>query len=74
MSITEAELRATVATALGIHPDEIDSDANLVSLGLSSLEVMRMASRWRRENHRVSFAALVGTPTLSCWLDRLNGR
>lgn len=74
MSITETELRATLADALGKAPEEIGGDDNLVLLGLSSLEVMRMASRWRREKRQVSFAALVETPTLNQWLVQLNGR
>ncbi|MBB5158974.1 phosphopantetheine-binding protein [Saccharopolyspora phatthalungensis] len=74
MSISEAELRDTVAAVLGMRPDEIAGDANLVQLGLSSLETMRLASRWRRERRQVSFAALVGQPTLNQWLDHLNGR
>ncbi|PKW14309.1 phosphopantetheine-binding protein [Saccharopolyspora spinosa] len=74
MSITETELRTTVAGALGTAPDEIDGDANLVLLGLSSLEVMRMASRWRREKRQISFAALVRSPTLNQWLVHLNAR
>ncbi|GAA1958974.1 phosphopantetheine-binding protein [Amycolatopsis minnesotensis] len=74
MSVTETELRTIIATALGTRPDEIDGDANLVLLGLSSLEVMRMTSRWRREKRPVSFTALAGAPTLNQWLAHLNGR
>lgn len=65
---TEPDLRATVAPVLGIEPDAIDLDANLVLLGLSSLEIMRLVSRWRRNGIPVRFDELVAAPTLNGWL------
>jgi aryl carrier-like protein len=74
VNITEGELRETLASTLGTRPEEIEGDANLVRLGLSSLEIMRLVSRWRRTKVPVSFEALVGTPTLNQWLAHLNER
>lgn len=64
---TERELRAIVAPVLGIEPGRIEPDANLVLLGLSSLEIMRLVSRWRKAGFPVQFDALVAAPTLSGW-------
>ncbi|MBT2391577.1 MULTISPECIES: phosphopantetheine-binding protein [Streptomyces] len=65
---TELDLRATVAPLLGVEPDALEPDANLVVLGLSSLEIMRLVSRWRKNRIPVEFDALVATPTLTGWL------
>ncbi|MFJ9739197.1 phosphopantetheine-binding protein [Streptomyces sp. NPDC101166] len=65
---TEQELRATLAPVLGVPRDAIEPDANLVVLGLSSLEIMRLVSRWRRQRIPVEFEALVAAPTLTGWL------
>ncbi|MFC4329091.1 phosphopantetheine-binding protein [Streptomyces andamanensis] len=65
---TEDELRATVAPVLGLEPERIEPDASLVLLGLSSLEIMRLVSRWRKAGVPVQFEALVAAPTLSGWL------
>jgi mycobactin phenyloxazoline synthetase len=64
---TERELRAIVAPVLGIEPGRIEPDANLVLLGLSSLEIMRLVSRWRKAGIPVQFDALVAAPTLGGW-------
>lgn len=65
---TEQELRATLAPVLGLPQDAVEPDANLVVLGLSSLEIMRLVSRWRKQRIPVEFEALVAAPTLAGWL------
>lgn len=65
---TERELRAIVAPVLGMEPGAIEPDANLVLLGMSSLEIMRLVSRWRKKRIPVDFEALVAAPTLNGWL------
>ncbi|MFF0203802.1 phosphopantetheine-binding protein [Streptomyces sp. NPDC005017] len=65
---TEHELRAILAPVLGIEPRAIDPDTSLVVLGISSLEVMRLVSRWRKQGVRADFEALIGEPTLKGWL------
>ncbi|MET9667339.1 phosphopantetheine-binding protein [Streptomyces sp. NPDC006475] len=65
---TEQDLREVIAPLLGIEPAAIEADANLVVLGLSSLEIMRLVSRWRRNKVPVEFDALVAAPTLNGWL------
>lgn len=73
-TLTEDEVRTTLAPLVGIEPDAIEPDANLVVLGLSSLEIMRLVGLWRRRKIAVEFDVLVATPTLAGWLDHLKVR
>ncbi len=61
------ELRQAVSAVIGVPPEEIPGDANLVFLGLGSLELMRLVTRWRRAGLAVDFAALTAEPTLDAW-------
>ncbi|MEU0102456.1 phosphopantetheine-binding protein [Streptomyces sp. NPDC006267] len=70
---TEQDLRETLAPLLGIDPADIEPDANLVVLGLSSLEIMRLISRWRKSGAPAQFDALVAAPTLNGWLAHFAG-
>ncbi|WP_433684897.1 phosphopantetheine-binding protein [Nocardia sp. CA-119907] len=66
---TEAQLRAELTPVLGlVDAAELDPDANLVVLGLSSLELMRMVGRWNKAGVPAVFEELVATPTLTAWL------
>ncbi|GAB1645443.1 phosphopantetheine-binding protein [Krasilnikovia sp. MM14-A1259] len=65
------DLRRAVAGILGVDPDGIPGDANLVYLGLGSLEVMRLATGWRRAGLRVPFADLAADPTIDAWAAHL---
>ncbi|MBB1252316.1 phosphopantetheine-binding protein [Streptomyces alkaliterrae] len=69
--VTGDQLRATLAGLIGISPDEIEDDANLIHLGLQSLQVMRLATRWRRAGLEVSFGDLAADPTFAAWNDRI---
>ncbi len=61
------ELRQEIADVLGVQADTIPGDAHLVHLGLGSLEMMRLATRWRRQGLPAVFAELAGAPTLDDW-------
>jgi len=60
-------LRALVAELLEEEPAEITDEANLFELGLESITLMRLVSRWRGEGRDVSFAALAAEPTIDGW-------
>jgi aryl carrier-like protein len=66
-SPTLDDLRKDIAAMLGLDPDEIPLDANLVHLGVDSLGLMRLANRWRRAGIRVPFRELAAEPTLAAW-------
>lgn len=69
---TPQQLRDAVAAILGSEPGAIPMDANLLHLGIGSLEMMRLVNRWRRENIRVSFRELAAEPTLAAWQQRMD--
>lgn len=60
-------IRVIVAGIIGVNPADIADDANLVELGLGSLEMMRLLSRWRRDGFAVSYQVLATDPTLNAW-------
>ncbi|WP_327178604.1 phosphopantetheine-binding protein [Streptomyces sp. NBC_01335] len=62
-----AALREAVATMIGAEPDKVAPGANLIHLGLGSLEMMRLVNRWRRDGLPVSFRELAAEPTLEAW-------
>jgi aryl carrier-like protein len=68
---TAEELRRTIAGIIEAEPEEIPGDANLVFLGLGSLEVMRLVTRWRRVGLEVDFAELAAEPTVDAWTAHL---
>ncbi|WP_149179175.1 phosphopantetheine-binding protein [Streptomyces sp. TRM49041] len=69
--MTGEELRSALAELIGIAPEDIDDDANLIRLGLGSLQMMRLITRWRREGLAVTFGELAENPTFASWDERL---
>jgi mycobactin phenyloxazoline synthetase len=67
----EQELRELVAPLIDASPADIPGDANLILLGLSSLDMMRLVAGWRRERLPVVFEELAAAPTLDGWLAHL---
>ncbi|WP_406278053.1 phosphopantetheine-binding protein [Embleya sp. NBC_00896] len=68
---TADDLREILAAMIGTTPAEITGDANLVLLGLGSLEMMRLATRWRRQGLVVEFRDLAARPTVDAWTELL---
>jgi aryl carrier-like protein len=64
----ERELRETIAPLIEAQPADIPGDVNLILLGLTSIEIMRLVGRWRRAHLPVVFEELAATPTLNGWL------
>jgi aryl carrier-like protein len=64
---TPDQLSRVVADTLGLAVADLEPDANLVVLGLSSLEIMRLVGGWRRDGLDVDFDRLVAAPTLAQW-------
>ncbi|MEU1898640.1 amino acid adenylation domain-containing protein [Nocardiopsis dassonvillei] len=64
---TEEELRAAVAALVDIPPEEVGPDDDLFELGLDSISLMRLASRWRRAGLGVGFDELAEAATLRGW-------
>lgn len=53
--------------------DFTDTD-NLVGLGLDSLKIMRLVSRWRKAGVKVTFAEMMAEPALGRWMELLKLR
>jgi len=60
------EVRMQVKSMLPV-PIEFDDDDNLIELGLDSLKIMRIVSKWRRAGSLVTFAELIEAPRLREW-------
>lgn len=60
-------IREEVAELLGIGPDAVDPDVDLISQGLDSIRMMSLAGRWRRHGVGVSFADLAADPSVRGW-------
>lgn len=67
----KADVRDIVAAELGIRPDEIGYDDDLVGLGMHSMKLMRLAGRWRKQGHEVRSSELALAPTISAWAELL---
>jgi aryl carrier-like protein len=64
-------LRTRVGEFLGMPPEDVPGETNLILLGLSSLNVMRLHSQLRRSNVLVDFDEMIATPTLDAWVGQV---
>lgn len=63
-------VRETIGNLLAAS--HFSDDDNLVGLGLDSLKIMRLVSRWRKAGVKVVFAEMIAEPTLSSWMKILH--
>ncbi|MCZ8378526.1 amino acid adenylation domain-containing protein [Mycobacterium sp. CPCC 205372] len=64
---SSATVRDEVAELLGISPDSLDPQADLIASGLDSIRMMSLSGRWRKQGIDVGFAALAADPTVQAW-------
>ncbi|UTZ25450.1 isochorismatase family protein [Vibrio campbellii] len=60
-------MRKDVADILDVDLDEVDVDENLIFLGLDSIRVMTLHSRWKALGFNVELAELVALHTIKDW-------
>ncbi|MGG4460874.1 amino acid adenylation domain-containing protein [Brevibacillus porteri] len=65
-SLSYEEMKRQIQALLPA-PIAFSDDQNLIELGLDSLQMMRMVNKWRKEGAKVTFAELIGAPTLRDW-------
>ena len=65
--LTLETMRQAVADAIGTEPAVLDDDDDLISQGIDSITVMRLASGWRRNGVALKFADLIEKPSLRAW-------
>lgn len=71
---TEENIREELLTALqSVVGDEIkiDIDDNLLTLGLESLQTMRLLANWMKQGYRVSSGDFMRSPTVREWAELL---
>ncbi|HSA52868.1 MAG TPA: amino acid adenylation domain-containing protein, partial [Yinghuangia sp.] len=68
MRLTAEELRRDVAQLLDVEPGTVRDEDDLITHGLDSLRLMRLAGGWRRRGVEVTFADLAATPSVGAWL------
>ena len=72
---TSAEtVRGEVAELLGVAPDALDPDADLIASGLDSIRMMSLSGRWRKQGIKVGFAELAAHPTVTAWTALVAGQ
>ncbi|GGS25405.1 isochorismatase family protein [Deinococcus knuensis] len=69
---TEERVRGQVAALLGVDPQALHGDDDLLILGLDSVRLMLLTEDWQREGQRVSYADVAARPTLNAIMDALN--
>lgn len=67
-------VRNEVAQLLGVSPQDLDPQADLIASGLDSIRMMTLSGRWRQQGIEVDFAALAANPTVQAWSELLAGR
>ena len=65
--LDRTELRNIVASEIELDPESIGFDDDLVSLGMHSMKLMRLAATWRKKGYDVRSSALALEPTIDAW-------
>ncbi|MGW4369317.1 amino acid adenylation domain-containing protein [Nocardia takedensis] len=68
------ETRHFVAELLGLHPDDLGDDTDLVGLGMTSAMTARFAEWARSRGARPRFADLYARPTVRAWRESAETR
>ncbi|VUX11535.1 non-ribosomal peptide synthetase [Dorea formicigenerans] len=71
--ITCEQIEKSVQEILNIYSN-IPYEKNLLELGLSSIQIMQLTSRWRKEGYICTFAQLISQPTIQSWKTLLKVR
>ncbi|MGE2719661.1 amino acid adenylation domain-containing protein [Mycolicibacterium celeriflavum] len=71
---TDRTVREEVAELLGVSPDEVDPNADLIASGLDSIRMMSLSGRWRKQGIDINFAALAENPTVAAWSELVGDR
>ena len=71
MSLTLEGLRNDVAEVLAEEPGSFGDDENLLDLGLDSIRLMTLATRWREAGFEAGYLDLAQEPTVAAWFTLL---
>lgn len=67
MSLTQDKMRADIAEALEIAPEEITAEANLFDLGLDSMRLMSLVMGWQDEAEDADLSEIWEHQTFAGW-------
>ena len=65
--MTRERMRADLARAVRMAPDEVGGGDDLNDLGLDSMRAMGLVLRWTEEGLQLDFGELAERPTLDAW-------
>ncbi|MBP0494841.1 phosphopantetheine-binding protein [Pararoseomonas indoligenes] len=65
--MTRERMRADIARALRMDPEEVGGDDDLNDLGLDSMRAMNMVLRWTEGGLQLDFGELAERLTLNAW-------
>lgn len=62
-----------VAAALGVRPEELTDQTDLLDAGLDSVRIISLVEKWRSAGHaHIDFPTLASDPVLGSWLEILS--
>lgn len=61
------EMRTAIAGQIGVEESAVQDGSDLIDLGLDSMAMMTLATRWRHRGLRASLRELYENPTLLGW-------
>jgi|TARA_B110000238_G_C15966286_1_gene369689 aryl carrier-like protein len=70
--ISESELKLEIKALIPFHDEDIESNDNLLELGVDSMGIMQLVNKLRSQGHEVTFSILIEAPTLADWHKQLN--
>ncbi len=65
--ITYEQMRADVAAALDMAPEELKAEDNLYDLGLDSMRLMGLVMEWQEQGADLDFGLLMESQTIGAW-------
>lgn len=68
-ALTRDDMRADIARALSIPPEQVGLDDNLADLGLDSMRVMDLISGWEERQPNLDYTEFMEHETLAAWWD-----
>ncbi|MGW5385166.1 amino acid adenylation domain-containing protein [Nocardia sp. NPDC003963] len=65
--LDKSEVRDMVAAAIGVPPESMGYDDDLVGLGMHSMQLMKLSATWRKRGFEVRSSELALAPTVTAW-------
>jgi bifunctional isochorismate lyase/aryl carrier protein len=70
-ALTREALTHRIARLARVSHEDIRGDADLVSAGLSSLDILLLINEWRVRGLPVTYREFAATPTIDAWWARI---